>query len=149
MHIVSTNIDYNYLKMAKNLFTLSKVYPFLNIQVIGHSVLGKKIYAIRLGYGKKEVFYAGSFHANEWITSVLLMKFIEDYCTAYNNNSQLFDFSIRDLFSSTSIYIVPMVNPDGVDLVTNSLSSASSPYQNAKAIASKHPNIPFPNRMES
>ena len=77
------------------------------------------------------------------------MKFIEDYCTAYNNNSQLFDFSIRDLFSSTSIYIVPMVNPDGVDLVTNSLSSASSPYQNAKAIASKHPNIPFPNRMES
>ena len=47
MHIVSTNIDYNYLKMAKNLFTLSKVYPFLNIQVIGHSVLGKKIYVKR------------------------------------------------------------------------------------------------------
>ena len=75
------------------------------------------------GRGSKKVFYSGSFHANEWITSVLLMKFIEDYCSSYISNSTLYNYNIRDLFKSCSIYIMPMVNPDGVDIVNRCISS--------------------------
>ena len=100
------------------------------------------------GNGSKEVFYSASIHANEWITSILLMKFIEDYCVAYNNNSKLYGYSVRDLFDSVSIYIMPMVNPDGVDLVTDTLNKFSVSYLRALNISRQFPDIPFPSRME-
>lgn len=104
---------------------------------------GNAIFCIRLGNGKKEVFYNASFHANEWITTPVLMKFIEDFCIAYTNNSSIYGYNAREIFNSTSIYIVPMVNPDGVNLATGSLTYGAS-YNYAKNIASNYPDIPFP-----
>lgn len=149
MNIVPTNVNYNYSILSQNLVTLNHTYPFLNIQTVGNSVLGKNIYVVKLGKGQKKVFYSASIHANEWITSVLLMKFIEDYCIAFRNNSRLYGYSVRRLFNSVSIYIMPMVNPDGVDLVTGNLNQSSSAYLMAENIANQFPDIPFPSRMES
>ena len=104
---------------------------------------GNPIFYIRLGTGKKEVFYNASFHANEWITSIVLMKFIEDFCIAYTNNSTIYERNAREIFNSTSIYIVPMVNPDGVNLATGNLTSGPS-YNYAKNIANNYLTIPFP-----
>lgn len=144
MSIVPTNVNYNSSLLLQNLIMLNRTYPFLNIQSVGSSVLGKNIYVIKLGKGTKKVFYSASIHANEFITSTLLMKFIEDYCIAYTNNSTLYGYSIRKLFDSASIYIMPMVNPDGVDLVTGFLNESSSAYITAKNIANEFPDIPFP-----
>ena len=73
------------------------------------------------------------------------MKFIEDYSLAYTNNSSLYGVRIRDLFRTTSIYLMPMVNPDGVDLVTGFYSPNSLIYRSFQSIALNFPNIPFPN----
>lgn len=148
MNIVNTNTKYNSSLLMQNLVTLVRLYPFLNLQVIGKSVLGKNLYVIRLGNGPNRVFYSASFHANEWITSVVLMKFIEDYCNSYVNNSSLYGYNVRDLFSSSSIYIMPMVNPDGVDLVTGFLPVTSPAYRKAIEISNNFSNIPFPSRLE-
>ena len=78
MSIVSTNVPYNSTLLNIEIYELLKTYPFLNLQVVGTSVLGKPIYVIRLGKGKKHVFYSASIHANEWIVSVVLMKFIQE-----------------------------------------------------------------------
>ena len=145
MAIVQTNINYTYEIMKSDIYELNITYPFLQVQNIGFSVLGKQLPIIRLGRGTKEVFYSASFHANEWITSVILMKFIEDYCIAYTNNSNLFGYNIRNLFNTVSIYIMPMVNPDGVNLVTDAYNINSTIYSSFQRIANKYPNIPFPN----
>ena len=117
MNIVPTNVNYNYSLMRQNLTILNRTYTFLNIQAVGSSFMGKTIYVVKLGRGTKKVFYSASIHANEWITSVLLMKFIENYCIAYQHNSTLYGVSVRNLFNSVSIYIMPMVNPDGIGLI--------------------------------
>ncbi|MEE0866270.1 MAG: M14 family metallocarboxypeptidase [Clostridia bacterium] len=145
MAIVQTNINYTYEIMRSDIYELNITYPFLQVQNIGFSVLGKQLPIIRLGRGEKEVFYSASFHANEWITSVILMKFIEDYCVAYSNNSSLFGYSIRNLFGNVSIYIMPMVNPDGVNLVTGAYNTNSSIYRSFQSIANNYSNIAFPN----
>ena len=145
MSIISTNVPYHSNILRQNLSLLLRTYPFVNVQTIGNSVLGKPIYVIKLGRGPRKVFYSGSIHANEWITTPVLMKFIEDYCISYVRRSNLYGYSVQNLFNSTSIYIMPMVNPDGVDLVTGNLAVSSSSYQKALHIANQFSSIPFPN----
>ena len=145
MSIVSTNVPYNSTLLSIEIYELLKAYPFLNMQIIGKSVLGKPIYVLKLGKGKKHVFYSASIHANEWITTPVLMKFIEDFCIAYTNNQNIYGYSAKNIFNNTSIYIMPMCNPDGVDLVTGNLSSNSLEYINARKIANDFPSILFPN----
>ena len=105
--------------MNINLNSLRMLYPFISIGSAGKSVLGKDIPYVKIGRGQKEVFYSASFHANEWITSVVLMKFLADYCYTYQNNLSIFGYSARSLYDNTTIYIIPMVNPDGVELIFN------------------------------
>ena len=71
------------------------------------------------------------------------MKFIEDYANAYVSNGRLYGYSVRNLFNTVSIFIMPMVNPDGVNLVTNSFPINSVNYNYAKQIADAFPDIPF------
>ena len=144
MSIINTNIPYSSDLLAQNIYDLLKLYPFINVQTIGNSILGKPIYVIKLGKGSKQVFYSASIHANEWITSLVLMKFVEDYCIAYTNNKDIYGYSIRNLFNTVSIYIAPMVNPDGVDLLTSAYNSNSNIFSSFQNIANNYPNIPFP-----
>ena len=144
MSIVPTDVNYSYNILRSNLTELNYKYPFLNIQIVGNSVMGKNIYVVKLGKGPNKVFYSASIHANEWITSVVLMKFIEDYSQAYVDNSSLYGYNIRNLFNNSSIYIMPMVNPDAVNLVTGSLPTSSYAYETALNISKIFPDIPFP-----
>lgn len=125
--VVFTDIDYTYDIMEMDIEGLEARYPFIETGVIGRSVLGRNLYYIKLGTGPVEVHYNGAHHALEWITTPLLMKFIENFCRAYATGSSIRGYNVREIWNMSSIYIVPMVNPDGVNLVLEGLKP-DNPY---------------------
>ncbi len=125
--VVPTDVSFTYEILMHSIEGLKKRYPFLRVGNIGASVLGKALYSLRLGTGPNQVFYNAAHHALEWITSPLLMKFAEEYLKAYAFGQKIGEYDSRELWNSASIWLVPMVNPDGVDLVLNGLQR-NNPY---------------------
>jgi g-D-glutamyl-meso-diaminopimelate peptidase len=115
--LVDSGQSYDYIKLMNDIKRLLEVYPFLQIPVIGKTVLGKKIPEIVIGKGEKRVHYNGSFHANEWITTSIIMTFLNDYLLALTNHNLIRGLPMFPLYQQSILSIVPMVNPDGVDLV--------------------------------
>lgn len=134
---------------------LAEAYPFIERLSIGKSVMGRDIWMLRIGTGERQVFYNASFHANEWITTTVLLKFAEDYVRAVAQNDTVPQGSAQqdresvtlppasDIYRRTTLYLVPLVNPDGIDLVTGALSEGEY-YDRAARIAADYPDIPFP-----
>ena len=141
---VPTTIPYTYDILMLNITSILNKYSFVSSDYIGNSVMGKFIPYIKLGEGKKQLLYVAGTHANEWICCPLLMKFVEEYSTAYANGGKIFDRFAKDIYDTATIYIIPMLNPDAIDLVTGVLDRTSSEYLNAKQIAGNFPNIRFP-----
>jgi g-D-glutamyl-meso-diaminopimelate peptidase len=126
-NIIKIHTGYCHKNMLKDLEALKCRYPELEIINIGQSVLARSIPAVRLGTGPKQLHYNGSIHANEWITTLLLMVFIERYLEANDNDDSMDGVYIPELFRNKSLWIVPMVNPDGVELVQNGFT-ADNPF---------------------
>lgn len=140
--VVPTTLRFSSDVMNILLGSLAARYPFLSFSSIGKSVLGKDLVSLRLGRGEKVVSYNASHHANEWITSLLLVKFVEMFCHALVTERGLGAYDPREVFDSASIYIVPMVDPDGVDLVTGQIPAGSTLYENAEKLNTF--GLPFP-----
>jgi len=115
--LVDGKQNYTYDIMMKDIRTLIDAYPFLQSSTIGYSVLEHEIPELLIGNGTKRVHYNGSFHANEWITTPIILTFLNDYLLALTNQSTIRGLSILPLYRQTTLSIVPMVNPDGVNLV--------------------------------
>ena len=114
---------------------LAEKYPFLGTEVLTNTAYGRPVWAITLGTGERRVIYSGAHHANEWITTTLLLKFAEDCARAYQTNGEIGGCRGEDLWREATINLVPMVNPDGVALVTGELSPGSRELARAEEIA--------------
>jgi g-D-glutamyl-meso-diaminopimelate peptidase len=116
---VNGKMNYDYTTLSKDIEELKKHFPFITIRSIGNSVEGKSIPEILLGTGNKKVHINASFHANEWITTAILMSMLNTFLLSLTNNSSIRGLATMPLYQSVQLSIVPMVNPDGVDLVLN------------------------------
>lgn len=141
--LVPTDVFYTSQLNAVVIQELEIKYPFLEIGIIGMSVLGNPIPYIKVGTGTKKVFYNAAFHANEWITTPVLLKFVEELAEAYITEKRLNGVDVNRLLRNVQLYVVPMVNPDGVDLV-NGVIREVEVLRRTEEIAEKYPDIPYP-----
>lgn len=118
---IMTKKPYDSDELERDIEKLTLMYPFINKNVIGYSVLNKPIYELTIGHGKKKIHMNGAFHANEWITTSVIMHWLQDYLKAIVGGKHLEGHSCLELYHDTTLSVVPMVNPDGVDLVLNGL----------------------------
>ncbi len=123
---------------------LLRCYPFIYAKVLTKTAGGRPVYALQLGKGSSKILLVGAHHANEYITSMLIWEMLESYCEALTQNGSFGGVEAAKLYHRAMLYIVPMLNPDGVDLVTGAILPDSAEYQRAKAIAAGYRDIPFP-----
>jgi g-D-glutamyl-meso-diaminopimelate peptidase len=108
---------YSYQRMRVDLERLCVQFPFLEVESVGQSVEGREIPVVRLGTGPIEIHYNAAMHANEWITAPILMRFLEEAACAYMLGCCYRGKDMQEILSEMSLWVIPMVNPDGVELV--------------------------------
>lgn len=117
--IVNGKQAYSSQRFEGDVQRLKEIYPFIKLRSTGESVNGKDLIEIRIGKGKKKVHMNASFHANEWITTSVLMTFINEYLLSLTNTQLMRGIQTLPIYGDVVLSLVPMVNPDGVDLVLN------------------------------
>nr|WP_255654529.1 M14 family zinc carboxypeptidase [Cohnella sp. REN36] len=128
-HIVQVEAEYGPARLAADLQRLKTAFPFVTVTTIGRSVMGKPIYAARIGEGAFRWQVNASCHANEWITTALLMRFLEDYGRACRRRGTIGGKEAASLFRKCTLWAVPMLNPDGVELVQEGVTLAHPHYR--------------------
>jgi len=126
--VVDTDIDYTYDALQADIRGLKARYPFIETGSAGKSALGRDLTWLKLGSGSNQVFYSAAIHALEWITAPVMMKFIEDFSKAYAAGTDFAGYDPKKIWESSAIHIIPMANPDGVDLVINGLKPTNPNY---------------------
>lgn len=142
--VVPTQVPFSSQVLQATIQGLMARYPFLTQRILTTTDYGRPVPCLVCGTGARIISYNASHHANEWITTPVLLRFLEQYCSAYIRNETIFGYSAQELFRRCTLYLVPMVNPDGVDLVTGNLSPDSFEYRQARNLAKNYPQIPFP-----
>ena len=142
MAIVKTDVPMTSRLCHDTVLALAERYPSIRAETITQTDFGRPVDLMVMGRGERKVIFTAAHHANEWITTPVLLKFAEDLATALESGEKIFGIPAQTLVKASTIYIVPMVNPDGVDLVTG----AAGPAEVARAarFAENYPQIPFP-----
>ena len=144
LSIVKTDVPMTSALNEQTIKQLAEKYPFIAVEQLTKTAFGRPVWAMTMGEGERHVLYTAAHHANEWITATLLLKFAEDLADAYETQGEISGVPARALLESTMIHLVPMVDPDGVDLVTGAIKPGTPEYDRARQIAGNFPDIPFP-----
>ncbi|MGD7006956.1 M14 family zinc carboxypeptidase [Metabacillus sp. 84] len=121
---VNGNQTYTYEIMKRDIQALAASYPeLIRYKSVGKSEYGRDIYAVAIGKGPAEVFVNGSHHAREWMTTSVNMVMIDQYAKAYYGNKSINGLPARSILDKTTMWFIPMVNPDGVTLQQSGINS--------------------------
>lgn len=120
-------MGYDYKMCCKDIENLTADFPRCETGIIGKTVMKKPIYYVRAGRGEKRLFVNCAHHGLEYLTAAFIMRFLREYEFAVENKQMLFGYPAENLYEKVSVYCVPMVNPDGVDIAVNGLD-VTNPY---------------------
>lgn len=127
--------NYSFRQMQSDLAALCRKYPaLLSLSSIGKSEEGRDLTLAVLGNpnAEKRIFLQSTIHAREYIVTELTMAQI-DYMLAHADKS-LPDqrMTVREMLDRVCFHILPMSNPDGVEIVqTGVIPRALAPFVSA------------------
>ena len=144
MAIVKTDVPMTWALADQTMDALQAAYPFIRSEILTETAFGRNVRTLVIGEGQRQVLFTAAHHANEWITAPLLLKFAEELAQAIQNNGKLWGVPAKNINDLVTVRLVPMVDPDGVDLVTGAIVPGSAEYDRALEFSRNYPSIPFP-----
>ena len=145
MPIVNTTVPMTYQLARDTAEEIARTYPVCGRRTLTATAFGREIEALNIGSGSRTVLFTAAHHANEWITATVLLKFAEELSKAILEQGELYGIPGRLFEENCQIFLVPMVDPDGVDLVTGAIPQGSIQWEQAARLSDNYPAIPFPN----
>ncbi len=118
----------DYASMMEHLNSMVERYPFLSFSYLGETIMGRGIPILTIGEGDRALLFVGTQRAKEWITAMLLLRWLQEACDLYDSNGKIFRYHIGYLLSTRRIFIVPMLNPDGVEYHLHGVSKGNILY---------------------
>ena len=145
MPIVNTEVPITAASCERMIREIVQKYPFCRSETLTSTAFQRPVSTLVIGTGPRKVLFTAAHHANEWITALVLLKYAEDLAEAIQTAGILFGQRAKALAEAVTIYMIPMVNPDGVDLVVGAIGPGNIQYDLAQRLAQDYPAIPFPN----
>jgi murein tripeptide amidase MpaA len=109
---------HNYAEMAAETLSVANANPGIVSRFsLGNSYQGRAIWALKVSdsvgtdESEPEVLFTANQHAREHLTVEMALYILNQLVNGYNAN----DARIRNIVNNREIWIVPMVNPDGVE----------------------------------
>ena len=140
MTIVNTSLPITSESCDRMIREIVRSYPFCRTELLPTTAFQRPIRTLVIGNGARKVIYSAAHHANEWITALVRLKLADELAQGIQRGEQ----AAKAIAEAATIYMVPMVDPDGVDLVTGAIPTGSIQYVQAQRIAEDFPEIPFP-----
>lgn len=97
---------------------------YASLTYLGRSLRGKNIPILILGdpKAKIKILYVAAHHASEWICTSLLLRFSAEICAMAYGQKNIYGINPATLLTSRCIIMIPMLNPDGVEIHQNGIS---------------------------
>lgn len=103
-------------KVREYCFSIAEEFPSVSLFTIGHSLSGQPIDCMTLGSGDVCHLVVGAHHGSEHITALVCVRFLRDCAKSIRDGIFLAGFDTKHIFSRRKIFVIPVINPDGIDI---------------------------------
>jgi|TARA_R100000479_G_scaffold70100_3_gene33847 hypothetical protein len=116
----------------KHIMPLLKNNSKIELFKTGVSEKGKEIPVLKIGKGSKKVLAWSQMHGNESTTTKAVFDFLS--CI---DQKEVFQKEINTFIESYSVYLIPILNPDGAEAYTRENANGVDLNRDAKALTQK------------
>lgn len=108
----------------KLIFDIKRKYDFISVETLGQSYCKREIFSAKIGSQKDACLLVGGVHGMEWITSLLLILFLDTICQSIKYHYKIYGIDLKSLFYKKGVCFVPCLNPDGIEISIHNFLSA-------------------------
>ena len=117
-------------------------YTCLRRQEIGHSLLRREIPALILGEdADTRVLMVAAFHGQEWLTTLCALRLWEEIASHLRADMPLCGVSLTRALRGRQVWLVPLVNPDGVEIARYGSVAAGAYAATAAGLGADTPGV--------
>lgn len=122
--MIISNRQMDYEIYLGNINMICNNYRTIKAKILGKSLCGRNIYYFNVGAKQDQTLYVGGVHGMEWITSIILFKFLDGLLNSFKTGNLLDGIDVKYFLKIRGLTIIPCLNPDGVEIQINGSKSA-------------------------